>query len=124
MTNVSHTPGPWSQGRTLLTAQTKRWSKDQWDENERMERRTIFASFSAEDEGRSRIPVARISEQAHEWEANARLIAAAPDLLRELKHLVRLVEPALNGGTKIAGLATVNAVWEAIAKAEGTSLPA
>ena len=50
--------------------------------------------------------------------ANARLIAAAPDLLRELQHLARLLEPALNNGTaQVPGLATVNAAWLAIAKA-------
>ena len=51
---------------------------------------------------------------------DARLIAAAPDLLNELRHLVRLLEPALNNGTsQVPGLATLNAAHLAIAKAEG-----
>ena len=50
-------------------------------------------------------------------EANARLMAAAPDLLRELTHLARLLEPALNNGqAQIPGLATVNGAWLALAK--------
>lgn len=52
--------------------------------------------------------------------ADATLIAAAPDLLRELKHLVSLVEPCISDGrASIPGLATFNAAHAAIAKAEG-----
>ena len=54
--------------------------------------------------------------------ANARLIAAAPDLLRELQHLARLLEPALNNGqAQVPGLATLNGAWLAIAKATGAN---
>lgn len=50
--------------------------------------------------------------------ANCRLIAAAPDLLKELQHLVKIMEPlekecALN----IPGLATLNGARSAIKKA-------
>jgi hypothetical protein len=52
--------------------------------------------------------------------SDAHLIAAAPDLLAELKHLVRLLEPALsNGQANVPGLATINKAWAVIAKAEG-----
>lgn len=52
--------------------------------------------------------------------ADARLIAAAPDLLRELEHLVRLLEPAISDGrVSVPGLATLNGARAAIAKAEG-----
>jgi hypothetical protein len=55
-----------------------------------------------------------------ECRANARLIAAAPDLLRELSHLVRLLEPMEDdGGLDIPGLATLNGARAAIAKATG-----
>lgn len=65
-------------------------------------------------------------ETQGEWEAvmaaNARLISAAPDLLRELEHLVRLLEPAISDGrVSVPGLATLNAARAAIAKAEGKS---
>jgi hypothetical protein len=53
-------------------------------------------------------------------EANARLIAAAPELLKELRHLVRLLEPAeKDGAIDVPGLATLNAARAAIRKAAG-----
>ena len=52
--------------------------------------------------------------------ADAPLIAAAPDLLHELRHLVRLLEPLEREGTlNVPGLATLNGAREAIKKAEG-----
>jgi len=56
----------------------------------------------------------------HENKANARLIAAAPDLLHELEHLVRLIEPHIVH-TVIPGLATLNGARAAIAKAIGNN---
>ena len=53
-----HTPGPWSQGTTLMTGQTKNWTPEQIEENNRRERRMVFSRFSAEDKGRSRVMVA------------------------------------------------------------------
>jgi hypothetical protein len=53
--------------------------------------------------------------------AHARLISAAPDLLRELAHLVRLMEPQeRDGSLDIPGLATLNGARAAIAKAEAS----
>ncbi len=81
--------------------------------------------------GSFHIPEAQRHEAAHADDgqdgysvskANARLIAAAPDLLAELKHLVRLMDPVeVTGGLNIPGLATLNAARAAIAKAEGRS---
>jgi hypothetical protein len=52
--------------------------------------------------------------------ADARLIAAAPELLAELAHLVRLLEPLeQSGALDVPGLATLNGARAAIAKAEG-----
>jgi hypothetical protein len=51
--------------------------------------------------------------------ANAHLIAAAPTLLAELKHLVRLMEAKEQTGLDIPGLATLNGARAVIAKAEG-----
>jgi hypothetical protein len=51
--------------------------------------------------------------------ADARLIAAAPELLAELKQLVRLLEPAESTGLNVPGLATLNAARAAIKAAEG-----
>jgi hypothetical protein len=64
-------------------------------------------------------------EHHREWCADidhpdARLIAAAPLLLHELQHLVRLLEPIeRDGGLDVPGLATLNGARAAIAKARG-----
>jgi hypothetical protein len=53
-----------------------------------------------------------------EAKANAKLIAASPDLYRELERLVCLIEPLEHeGGLDIPGLATLNGARAAIAKA-------
>lgn len=46
------------------------------------------------------------------------LIAAAPDMARELRHLVRLLEPKeRDGGLDVPGLATLNGARAALKKA-------
>ena len=80
--STNHTPGPWHQGRTLSTEQTRRWTKDEFASNEARERRMVFSNFSATDQGRSRQLVA-----VFEREEDARLGAAAPDLLAALRTL-------------------------------------
>ena len=55
-----------------------------------------------------------------DYVADARLIAAAPLLLKELQHLVNLLEPIEYGGDlAVPGLATLNAARAAIAAARG-----
>ena len=62
--------------------------------------------------GKDRVPV---------WsEANARLIAAAPNLYEALAHLVWFIEPIEHEG-RIPGLATLNAARAALDKARGES---
>lgn len=82
---MSHTPGPWSRGQVLQTARTMRWTADQWDRAELKERRTIFANSRPEDEGRGRIIVASVVSEHPEAPHDARLIAAAPEMLEALK---------------------------------------
>ncbi len=49
-------------------------------------------------------------------EQDAKLIAAAPELLKELQHLVALLEPMERAGTlNVPGLATLNGARKAIA---------
>ena len=72
------------------------------------------------DRGRAEFPVATLPPFIKRPinDANARLIAAAPDLLKELQHLVRLLEPELEAGRlQVPGLATFNGAKAAIARA-------
>lgn len=64
-------------------------------------------------------------KRIEERNANARLIAAAPELFKELQHLVDLLEPLeREGGLQVPGLATLNGARAAIAKATGTEVEA
>lgn len=97
MNEVKHTPGPWNNdGRQYI-----------YSERSASGRMACIAKlFPGEVKGDQGI-------------ANARLIAAAPDLYRELVHLVRLLEPLeRDGGLDVPGLATLNGARAAIAKAE------
>jgi hypothetical protein len=59
-----------------------------------------------------------------EQSANARLIAAAPDLYKELAHIVQLIKPVLEHGSfDLPGLATLNGAHRAMAKARGEETP-
>lgn len=79
-----HAAESWSVGRTLLTQQTRQWPPEEWEENERRERRRVFAHFTAADEGRGRELIAECRDAAH-----APLIAAAPAMLRLLENIVK-----------------------------------
>ena len=94
----AHTPGPWRFGETDKTFQhidsDGRW----W--------------------GLAKVVITVSNDPCGEGLANARLIAAAPELLNELAHLVRLLQPLEESGAlNVPGLATLNAARAAIAKA-------
>jgi hypothetical protein len=44
----------WQQGRTLLTPMTKRWTKEELDNNDSSEKCKAFVNFFEKDQGRSR----------------------------------------------------------------------
>lgn len=50
---------------------------------------------------------------------DAYLIAAAPELLKELTHLASLLHPWIEAGNSVPGIATLNGAWAAIKKARG-----
>lgn len=79
MSDTKHTPGPWRQGVLLLTETTRRWSDEERRRGADHESLRVFAQFSEADEGRSRVHVALVRSAA-----DARLIAAAPDMYQEL----------------------------------------
>jgi hypothetical protein len=111
---TKHTPGPWLRGITLATRRTLRWPKSQWKGNDAIEQTMIFSSFKMEDEGKSRQLVATLNPLHPDYEANARLIAAAPELLKAAKAGLRYMERSGIGKTSHA-----TNLRAAIAKATG-----
>lgn len=62
--------------------------------------------------------VAVVKSALKRTEADAALFSAAPDMARELAHLVRLLEPLeKDGGLDVPGLATLNGARAALRKA-------
>ena len=93
MTNTkqtAHTPGPWNFGRTSLD---------------------VYAPETGKHIATAHLPLGWLSEERAIAEANARLIAAAPDLLAALEMIrnanVAMAEPI------------EDAMFAAIAKAQG-----
>jgi len=87
----SYAPGIWERGKTLLTPTTRKWTKEEWDRNEREERRSIFQHFKMSDQGRSRNRVAIVEDYHPDFERNANLIAAAPELYEQLKAAIEII---------------------------------
>jgi len=109
-------------GRTLLTPDTRKWSKQDWEANERVENHLVFANFRVDDQGRSRVCIATCTRDIlpdNQSLANTILIAAAPDMLAALK-AVQHVEciADIDQANKAESDAAI-LVEEAIDKAEG-----
>lgn len=58
----AHTPTPWAQGRLLQTRKIAERSEDWQKEANERERTMVFANFTAIDEGRSRIFIAKCAD--------------------------------------------------------------
>jgi hypothetical protein len=104
MTNRQHTPGPWYIGKDFSG-----------------QGRHIYAEqMVCDDDGDEWHPLIACTdddERLVDWQANAVLIAAAPDLLEELQRLVRLIEIE---DAHLANFGEVEAARAAIAKATST----
>ena len=105
---MTHTLGPWRQGTTILTPVTAKWPKQEWDLNEAMERKMVFAEFRIEDQGRGRRLIANCMTAE-----DARLISAAPDMLTALLRVIN---------DEASEIETVRSVKAAIEKATGMKL--
>jgi hypothetical protein len=114
MSKPTHTPGPWRVGAYGTTVMTGRPNSQAND--------TICSLYMPIHSGVGELLLPQ-DARAEQVEANARLIAAAPDLLEVAKDFQRELSLCMaitgNMAEKVARLeAKVNA---AIAKAEGTS---
>lgn len=76
--NSSWTKRLWQQGQLLATRQTAHWSQAQRDEADAQEKCFVFVNFSAEDEGRSRLRIARFERPEDAARAIACVNALAP----------------------------------------------
>ena len=106
MNKPNHTPGPWTHQRSGRNSHMM--NKPGWNHNDPMQCALSvygvnYRILTLEDE----FPGVRTRE---EQEANARLIAAAPELLEACKAAQRVIEFFLT---------THNTINKAIAKAEG-----
>jgi len=90
---TEHTPGPWNFSHGRISSRAHQTSKDL--------RLTVIADLDMENDSHG------------EQEANARLIAAAPELLEAMQHALDVMEIFKVG----EGCGTQKAAREAIAKA-------
>ncbi len=100
-----HTPGPWKLAGIHRS---------------RAEGKSAFYEIGDDVSAFWIAKVQTFDDDNGRYAANARLIASAPELLQELLHLVRLLEP-VEDTLNVPGLATLNGARAAIAKAEGRS---
>lgn len=77
---------PWSQGRVLMTKETRRWTLEQIAEANMIERRMVLSDFTSMDKGRGRELIASCENSD-----NAVLIVtlhnSAPAILTEIREL-------------------------------------
>ncbi len=107
MNEATFTPGPWI-ARQFPTAA---YARPQW---------WVLDSIPDQDGKVIANAIAVATATNPDAEANARLIAACPDLYRELAYLVSMIEPLeREGRIQIPGIATLNGARAALAKARG-----
>ena len=95
---AEHTPGPWTLDRA---------DEEQWEIHaETAHAWKYIATVKANDEGSTQVSVA-------EAEANARLIAASPDLLAALEWALQAWD-AIGGDVQIPDSMNDEGRWEAI----------
>ena len=103
MAKTTHTPGPWRITGPNIRADT--------------ELGTGALIATVEHHWHTRQPYAKFETSGTELDANARLIASAPDLLQALREMMREFEPS-TGGAAVDAIVLARA---AIEKATGDS---
>ena len=61
---------PWRRGITLVTPQTLKWSEEQIEENDKIEKAMIFSNFSGTDLGRRRKLVCTLNINHIDYDKN------------------------------------------------------
>ena len=80
----------WKRGITLITPQTKDWSKEQMEKSNLEEQSMIFSNFSPMDYGKSRQRVCILNYAHEDYEDNAKIIENAPTMLRLLRSFEKI----------------------------------
>jgi len=111
-----YTKGEWKRGKTLLTQQTASWTREQRKANDGIEESMIFSNFSQQDQGKSRQLICTVARENYDYEANAQLIASAPELLEAYKDLVKAHKTKMG---KSAVQLRIDLAKQVIKKAEG-----
>ena len=104
----------WNRGITLDTPQTRRWTQEQVDKNNRVEKTMVFENFSPLDAGRGRERICILNDCHPDYEKNASLITAVPAMYNALKKLMDTYEEK---GQLLAF--DVDIARQALKKAEG-----
>lgn len=112
-----HTAIPWSQGITLITGQTRKWTPEQVEENDRRERRMIFSGFTAADKGRSRKYIA-VCDREEDAKHIVHCVNQYDPMLAALKGLYKMVEE--NFYVDDSMMAAYSVAYEIIAKCEAS----
>ena len=118
---AKHTPGPWHYDEETMTVRVKEWKGNPFMADYRG---SIIADFQESHGGRWRMESSGLEGLKDAIEANARLIAAAPELLEVCKGLLAAIRDRFPGIEKqvetAAGLQSeYHCAVAAIAKAEG-----
>ena len=77
----------WRRGITLMTNITKHWRKEDIEKNNIIEQTMIFESFKNIDDGRGRQLVCTLERFNSNYEKNAKLIEAAPEMYNIIKEI-------------------------------------
>lgn len=78
----------WNRGKTLLTPNTRGWSRAKFQRNDAMEGIAIFSDFSAVDLGTSRKRVCTLEINHPDFELNRRLIEGAPEMYNAIEKMI------------------------------------
>lgn len=85
----------WQQGRVLLTSRTRTWTKEAFEEADKIEKTKLFEDFSPLDAGKSRICVATFAnarDAEHVCKEHNKIVEYVNDLEKVLKDLMGAVD--------------------------------